>query len=166
LLKIFNYIPQLLYLGCQRKELPTDKDCEGYHEIHYTRIYRALGRWLRGCHLAGSVLNMHEDKRLDITVSHGGGTTMAATKSGDAIGFNGHKVVKGDEVVGFCGRNCKVSVPFVSASGNRNEAPPLREALPELMRIVRDVGMALEGIASLDGVYDWRVNRKAISNAA
>ncbi len=39
LFKIFNYILQLLYLGCQWKELPIDKDGEGRPEIHYTRIY-------------------------------------------------------------------------------------------------------------------------------
>jgi hypothetical protein len=43
--------------------------------------------------------------------------------------------------------------------------PLLREALPEVMRIVREIGMDLSGtIVSLDGVYDCRVNRKAIFN--
>ena len=55
--------------------------------------------------------------------------------------------------------------PFVAAPGNRNESPLLRTALPEVMRIVREVGMDLCGtIVSLDGVYDCRVNRKAIFN--
>ena len=53
----------------------------------------------------------------------------------------------------------------MAASGNRNESPLLREALPEVMRIVREIGMDLSGtIVSLDGVYDCRVNRKAIFN--
>jgi hypothetical protein len=51
------------------------------------------------------------------------------------------------------------------APGNRNEAPLLREALPEVMRIVRALGLDLQGtIVSLDGVYDCRANRKAIFN--
>ena len=55
--------------------------------------------------------------------------------------------------------------PFVSAPGNRNESPLLREALPDVMRIARDVGMDLEGgIVSLDDVHDCRANRKAIFN--
>jgi hypothetical protein len=42
----------------------------------------------------------------------------------------------------------------VVAPGNRNEAPLLREALPEVMRILREVGMDLCGtIVSLDSVY-------------
>jgi transposase len=41
---IFNYILRLLYLGCQWKELPIDKDRHGHPEIHYTRIYRAFRR--------------------------------------------------------------------------------------------------------------------------
>src|SRR4051812_5096973 len=42
LFKIFNYILQLLYLGCQWKELPIDRDNDGCPEIHYTRIYPQL----------------------------------------------------------------------------------------------------------------------------
>src|SRR6201995_1461102 len=108
LFKIFNYILQLLHMGCQWKQLPIDKD-------------------------------------------------------GDTIGVNGHKTLKGDKVVAFCDRSCNVIAPFVSAPGNRNESPLLREALPDVMGIARDVGMDLEGsIVSLDGVYDCRANRKAI----
>jgi hypothetical protein len=32
--RIFNYILQLLYLGCQWKELPIEKDGDGRPEIH------------------------------------------------------------------------------------------------------------------------------------
>jgi hypothetical protein len=73
--------------------------------------------------------------------------------------------VKGDKVVAFCDRRCNVIAPFVVAPGNRNESPLLRQALPEVMRIVREVGMDLGGtIVSLDDVYDCRANRKAIFN--
>ena len=55
--------------------------------------------------------------------------------------------------------------PFVVAPGNRNESPLLRTALPEVMRIVRKMGLDLGGtIVSLDGVYDCRANRRAIFN--
>ena len=73
--------------------------------------------------------------------------------------------MKGDKVVAFCDRNCNVIAPFVSAPGNRNESPLLREALPKLRRIAKAVGFDLHGrIVSLDGVYDCRPNRKAIFN--
>jgi hypothetical protein len=62
--------------------------------------------------------------------------------------------VKGDKVVAFCDRRCNVIAPFVVAPGNRNEAPLLREALPEVMRIVREVGMDFCGtIVRLDQVH-------------
>ncbi len=73
----------------------------------------------------------------DTTVIHGDGTTTAAKKGGDNIGFSGHKKMKGDKVVAFCDRRCNVIAPFVSAPGNHNESPLLREALPEVMRIAR-----------------------------
>jgi hypothetical protein len=92
-------------------------------------------------------------------------TATAAKKRGDNIGFNGHKKLIGDKVVAFCDRHCNVIAPFVSAPGNRNESPLLREALPEVMRIARVVGMDLQGsVVSLNGVYDCRPNRKAIFN--
>jgi len=161
---IFNYI-----LGCQWKELPIEKDREGRPEVHYTRIYSAFRRWeADGCMaaiFAGSVVKLHQDELLDITVIHGDGTTTAAKKGGDNLGFSGHKKVKGDKVVAFCDRNCNVIAPFVSALGNRNESPLLRDALPVLTRIARAIGMDLRGaIVSLDGVYDCRANRKAIFN--
>jgi transposase len=167
--KIFNYILQLLYLGCQWKELPIEKDGEGRPEIHYTRIYSAFRRWeADGCIdaiFAGSVVRLQQDNLLDITVIHGDGTTTAAKKGGDNIGFSGHKKLKGDKVVAFCDRQCNVIAPFVSAPGNRNESLLLREALPEVTRIARMVGIDLHGtIVSLDGVYDCRPNRKAIFN--
>src|SRR6202051_3722866 len=165
----FNYVLQLLYTGCQWKALPIRSNAKGRPEIHYTRIYRALRRWQAdGCIeriFAGSVQKLHQDERLDLTVIHGDGTTTAAKKGGDNLGFSGHKKVKGDKVVAFCDRNCNVIAPFVTAPGNRNESPLLREALPEVMRISREVGMDLQGtVVSLDGVYDCRANRKAIFN--
>ncbi|CAE6876555.1 hypothetical protein R69746_08813 [Paraburkholderia aspalathi] len=166
---IFNYILRLLYSGCQWKELPIEKDRQGRPEIHYTRIYRAFRRWQAdGCFDAifeGSVFRLRQDDRLDTTVIHGDGTTTAAKKGGDNLGFSGHKKVKGDKVVTFCDRHCNVIAPFVAAPGNRNESPLLREALPQLTRIARAVSLDLRGtIVSLDGAYDCRLNRKAIFN--
>jgi len=166
---IFNYILKLLYLGCQWKELPIKTDQDGHPEIHYSRIYRAFRHWQKhGCIDAiftGSVGVLHQAGLLDPSVVHGDGTTTAAKKGGDNLGFNGHKKVKGDKVVAFCDRRCNVIAPFVSAPGNRNESPLLREALPQLTRIARAVGINLRrSVISLDGAYDCRPNRKAIFN--
>jgi hypothetical protein len=84
LYKLFNYVLKILYLGCQWKELPIDKDDRGKPEIHYTRIYRSWRRWVdMGCLdaiFAASVATLHEDGRLDTAVIHGDGTTTAAKK--------------------------------------------------------------------------------------
>ena len=110
---IFNYILKLLYMGCQWKELPIEKDGEGQPEIHYTRIYGAFRRYEdHGCFeliFAGPVSLLSLKGQLDISVIHGDGTTTAAKKGGDNLGFNGHKHMKGDKVVAFCDRNCNVS---------------------------------------------------------
>ena len=165
----FNYILKFLHMGCQWEQLPISKDPNGKPEIHYTRIYSAFRRWeADGCFdavFAGSVRTLHQRGRLDLGVVHGDGTTTPSKKGGDNLGFSGHKHFKGDKVVAFCDRRCNVIAPFVSAPGNRNESPMLREALPQLSRIAQAVGLALHGaIVSLDGVYDCPRNRKAIFN--
>ena len=166
---IFNYILKLLYLGCQWKELPIEKNQDGRPEIHYSRIYRAFRRYeAQGCFdalFAGSVSLLHQKESLDISVIHGNGTTTAAKKGGDNLGFSGHKHFKGDKVVAVCDRNCNVIAPFIAAPGNRNESPLLQKALPQVTRIAKQVGLELKHtIFSLDGVYDSRANRKAIFN--
>jgi transposase len=166
---IFSYILKLLYTGCQWKELPIATDRDGRPEIHFTSLYRAFRRWqASGCFDAvflASVVRLQADGRLDTRVIHGDGTTTAAKKGGDNIGFNGHRKMKGDKIVAFCDRHCNVIAPFVQAPGNRNESPLLREALPDVMRIAREAGLGLKGtVVSLDGAYDCRSNRKAIFN--
>jgi transposase len=166
---IFSYILKLLYTGCQWKELPIATDRDGRPEIHFTSLYRAFRRWqASGCFDAvflASVVRLQADGRLDTSVIHGDGTTTAAKKGGDNIGFSVHKQMKGDKIVAFCDRHCNVIAPFVRAPGNRNESPLLREALPDLMRIAREAGLGLKGtVVSLDGAYDCRSNRKAIFN--
>ena len=152
---LFNYILKLLYLGCQWKELPIAKDKDGQPEIHYTRIYRAFRRFeAHGCFEAiftGSVLLLHQKEYLDISVIHGDGTTTAAKKGGDNLGFSGHKHFKGDKVVAFCDRHCNVIAPFIAAPGNRHESPLLLQALPQVTRIAKHVGIDLnKTIVSLD----------------
>lgn len=167
---IFNYILKLLHTGCQWEQLPIEKDATGRPEIHYTRIYRMFRFWeAQGCFnmiFTASVWILHCAGMLDAGIVHGDGTTTAAKKGGDNIGFSGHKKMKGDKVVAFCDRNCNVIAPFVSAPGNRNESPLLREAaLPRLTRIAQAIGLDLQGtVVSLDGAYDCRPNRKAIFN--
>jgi transposase len=166
---LFNYILKLLYLGCQWKELPIERDEKGRREIHHTSVYRVFCRWeADGCFDAifeGTVLTLHQASLLNISIIHGDGTTTAAKKGGDNIGFSGHKKIKGDKVVAFCDRNCNVIAPFISAPGNQNESPLLRKALPEVTRIAGSIGLDLRGtIVSLDGVYDCPRNRKAIFN--
>jgi transposase len=167
--RIFNYVLKLLYMGCQWKMLPIERNAKGLPEIHYSRIYRMMRRWQADGSIdrifSRSVHKLHQDQLLDLTVIHGDGTTTAAKKGGDNLGYSGHKHLKGDKVVAFCDRHCNVIAPFICAPGNRNESPLLREALPRLSQMARAIGMDLQGATvSLDGVYDCRANRRAIFN--
>ena len=65
-------------------------------------------------------------------------------------------------MVALCDRNCNVIAPFVTAPGNRNESPLLKEALPQVTRIAKQVGLDLnKTIVSLDGVYDTKGESKS-----
>lgn len=168
--KIFNYILKLVHTGCQWAELPIDKDIFGNPEIHHSSIFRVFKRWERdGCFdkiFGHSVATLFKNKMLDLSVFHGDGTTTAAKKGGDNIGFSGHKKMKGDKVVGLCDRNCNVVAPFVSAPGNKNESPLLIKLLKPFKDIMKSIGATIKNaVFSLDGAYDCRHNRKAIFNA-
>jgi len=149
--------------------LPIERNAKGFPEIHYTRVYRTFRRWQTDGSIerifSATVHQLHQDRLLDVSVVHGDGTTTAAKKGGDNLGYSGHKHLKGDKVVALCNRNCNVIAPVVSAPGNRNESPLLRDAPPRLTAMARAIGADLRGsTVSLDGVYDCRANRKAIFN--
>jgi transposase len=117
--KLFNYILLALYMGCQWKMLPIRTNAEGYPEIHYTRIYRTFRRWQADGSIerifSGTVQQLHQDRLLKLSVIHGDGTTTAAKKGGDNLGYSGHKHLRGDKVVAFCDRDCNVIAPYVTA---------------------------------------------------
>ena len=97
-------------------------------------------------------------------VIHGDGTTTAAKKGGDNLGYSGHKHLKGCKVVAFCDRDCNIIAPFVTAPGNRNESPLLRDALPK----VTEWPAPLARTCKAHRQSGWRLrlpdNRKAIFN--
>ncbi len=166
---IFNYFLLFLYMGCQWKTLPIEKDADGKPEIHYSNIHRALAFFTKrgaiNAIFTASLSRLHEARLLDVSVIHGDGTTTTAKKGGDNLGRNGHKHMTGDKVVAFCDRNCNVIAPFIAAPGNRNESPLLLKALPQVTGTAKAVGIDLSGtIVSLDGAYDCPRNRKAIFN--
>jgi hypothetical protein len=118
---------------------------------------------LFGSIFTGSILTLHQGDLLDPSIFHGKGITTAAKKGGDNIGYS--KKMRGDKIVAFCDRNYNVNAAFVSAPSNRDESPPLKEALPQLTRIAKAISLVLKGfIVSLDGIYDFPLNRKAIFN--
>ena len=110
----------------------------GEPEVHYTTIYRRFRFWednkLFERLFESTVLRLHTSGLLDTSIIHGDGTTTAAKKGGDNLGYSGHKHMKGDKVVVFCDRNCNVIAPLITAPGNRNECPLLPEAIGSLKK--------------------------------
>ena len=88
---LFNLILWVLYTGMQWKCLPMLKDAHGKPEIHYTNVYRAFAKWaddgsLQQAFLA-SVEHLSDEKKLDLRVRHGDGTTTVAKKGAMASGI-------------------------------------------------------------------------------
>jgi transposase len=168
--KIFNYILKIIYTGMQWKELPIEKNADGKPEIHYTRVFRIYQHWVQFGSLLtifeASVMNLYNNELLDLSILHGDGTTTAAKKGGEGIGYSGHKRIKGDKIVAFVDRNCNVLSPFTVAPGNRHETTLFEHAFENVRRIFKKLGCSLKGIiASLDSAYDSSSNRKKIFNA-
>jgi transposase len=168
--KILNYILKLLYMGCQWKMLPIDKDDTEKPEIHYSQVFRIFQQWLK----YGSILNifensvftLHKENRLDTSIIHGDGTTTMAKKGGDGLGYSGHKHMKSEKVVAFVDRHCNVLSPMTIAPGNRHEGLLFGKAFDFLKDLFKRMGKSLKGsIASLDSAYDSAPTRKSIFNA-
>ena len=168
--KIFNYILKFLYMGCQWKMLPIDKNETGRPEIHYSQVFRIFQQWLKcGALLKifeGSVFTLHEKNLLDTSVTHGDGTTTMAKKGGDCLGYSGHKHMKSEKIVAFVDRDCHVLSPMVIAPGNCHEGPLFKRSFQFLKDIFKRLGRSLKGsTVSLDSAYDSANNRKMIFNA-
>lgn len=168
--KIFNYILKLLYMGCQWKMLPIDKDKDGCPEIHYSQIFRVFKQWLQGGVILKifeiSVLKLDAANLLDTSIMHGDGTTTIAKKGGDCLGFSGHKHMLSEKIVAFVDRHCNVLSPMVVAAGNRHEGPLFKESFGFLKDLFKRLGKSLRNsTVSLDSAYDSKANRKMIFNA-
>lgn len=138
LFAIFNYILYLLHTGMQWMNLPIALNAAGKNEIHHTRIFRLFQRWSDDGSLdrvfANSVGKLSENDLLDMSVLHGDGSSTAAKKGGDTIGYNGHKHFKGDKVIAVVDRNVNVIAPYVQAPGNRNESVLLGPSMAGLKK--------------------------------
>lgn len=168
--KILNYILKFLYMGCQWKMLPIEKDKTGRPEIHYSQVFRVFQAWLNAGTLLkifeSSVFKLDKANLLDTSVTHGDGTTTMAKKGGDCLGFSGHKHMKSEKIVAFVDRNCNVLSPMVVAPGNRHECPLFEKAFGFLKDILKRMGKSLRNsTVSLDSAYDSKVNRKMVFNA-
>ena len=136
--KVFNYIMSFLYTGCQWKKIPIEKDKDGKPEISYTRIFRKFQRWSSSGVFEKlfdiSVIKLKEFDLLDTSILHGDGTTTAAKKGGDKIGYSGHKHIKGEKIVAISDRNCNVIATGTTEPANRNEAKMFTCALEHLKK--------------------------------
>ena len=127
-----NYILYVLYTGIQWKALPIEKDSTGNPEVHYTTVYKTYRKWMKqgvffDC-FEDSVIRFKAHNLLDTSIIHGDGTTTAAKRGGDKIGYNGHKKMKGEKLVAFCDRNCNILSPYTTMAGNEYEGKWLQAA--------------------------------------
>ncbi len=168
--KIFYYILILLYTGMQWQSLPIKQDVHGQPEIHYTRIHRVYQRWASDGSLQrafeASVQQLADHQLLDASILHGDGTSTAAKKGGDNVGYSGHKHFKGEKVLAIVDRHANIISPFTVAPANQHEGPLFSNALQNVKRIFKQISLAIEGIImSLDSAYDSVKNRKMIFNS-
>lgn len=111
------------------------------------------------------MLLLNENKLLDLSILHGDGTSTAAKKGGDNLGYSGHKHFQGEKIIAIVDRNVNVIAPYVTAPGNKNECPLLAPAIEGLKKITKKINASIAGsISSWDGVYDSKANRKLIFN--
>jgi transposase len=168
--RVFNLILWVLYTGMQWKCSPVPKDTHGNAAIHYTTVYKVFARWsddgsLKDAFIA-SVGHLSDHNQLDLSVLHGDGTNTVAKKGGDGIGYSGYKHQKGEKIIAIIDNNGYVLAPLPVAPVNEADMVLLPEGLKGLKRVAKRMGVGLKGsYLNLDGGFDSRHNRKAISNA-
>ena len=89
--RLFNLILWVVYTGMQWKCLPLPKGPTGKSDIHYTNVYRAFAKWaddgsLQQAFIA-SVAHLSDEKKLDVRILHGDGTTTVAKKGETGLGI-------------------------------------------------------------------------------
>jgi transposase len=82
--RVFNFILWVLYTGMPWKGLPIPKDAHGKPALHDTNVYRVFAKWtddgsLQRAFIA-SVGHLAAEKKLDLSILHGDGTTTVAKK--------------------------------------------------------------------------------------
>jgi transposase len=82
--RVFNFILWVLYTGMPWKGLPIPKDAHGQPALHYTNVYRVFAKWtddgsLQRAFIA-SVGHLAAEKKLDLSLLQGDGTTTVAKK--------------------------------------------------------------------------------------
>jgi len=109
------------------------------------------------------VSQLHQKEYLDISVIHGDGTTTAAKKGGDNLGFSGHKHFKIKLLPSAIAT--AMSSPLYSSPWQSKRITAVEGSTatsdPHCQAGRLDLNKT---IVSLDGVYDSRANRKAIFN--
>jgi|SRR5579864_9518453 len=79
-------------------------------------------------------------------VTHGGGTTNAAKKGGDNLGFGGHQRVKGCKVVAFWDCNCRVRWECKSRKLPLRQRPDCKKSnLPASRQLVDHTRLGVDG---------------------
>ena len=92
--KIFNYILYVLHTGIQWDQLKPYKN-----EIHWSNVYRWHNKWSKdGSYesmFVGSVQELHDTGKLDLSVLHGDGSNTVAKKGAMDWGTRGTSTRKG-----------------------------------------------------------------------
>ena len=77
--KIFNYILYVLHTGIQWDQLITYRN-----ELHWSNVYKWHNRWSKdGSYeslFIGSIIDLSDDNKLDLTILHGDGSNTVAKK--------------------------------------------------------------------------------------
>jgi transposase len=160
----------VLYTGMQWHMLPIENDAYGKPEIHYTRVFQKFNQWSNDGSLnkvfGQSVIRLGTNNKLDTSILHGDGSSHAAKKGGDNLGYSGHKHFKGEKIVAIVDRNVNIIAPFTTAPGNCHESPLFSDAFEHLKIMAHSANISLKNsVMSLDSAYDSVKNRKIIFNA-
>jgi len=113
-----------------------------------TRIFRIYQRWVQDKSLErvfeNTVSLLVQNNLVDCTILHGDGSSTAAKKGGDMLGYNGHKHFKGEKVVAIVDRNVNARIISRKAEARLGyQIRPLYDVVEDSYRWLEQQGLLM-----------------------
>lgn len=168
LYKVFNYILNRLYTGCQWPQLPIALEpASRQKEISPDAVYYHFRKWSRDGSLnkvwEGSVVTIMT--RLNLSELNLDGSHALAKKGGESVAYQGRKKAKTSNILPITDGQGYIVATTGILAGNHHDAYNLKAHLQVAFKQMKRLGLAIAGAYfNADAAFDTQAARKTCFN--